>query len=91
MTFYAFVEGPLLWIAFLGFLAGIGSRLFLFFFRVIKKDLPGTHRAGSTWAILGRALPPFHSAALKKPFYTALQYVFHGSLFVVPIWYSCQV
>jgi ferredoxin len=91
MTIYAFVEGPLLWIVFLSFLAGIGVRLFLFFYRVVKKDLSSKQRDRSTGAIWGRALLPFHSAALKKPFYTALLYIFHGSLVVVPIWYSGHI
>ena len=91
MTFHAFVEGPLLWVVFLGFLIGMGSRLFLFFWGLVKGDPPGKQRAGSTWALLGRALLPFHLATIKKPFYAALLYVFHGSLIVVPIWYSGHI
>jgi hypothetical protein len=91
MTVYAFVEGPLLWIVFLSFLAGIGIRLFLFFYRVIKKDPSIKQRAGSAGVILGRALLPFHSAVLKKPLYTALLHLFHGSLLIVPIWYSGHI
>ena len=73
----------------------IGGRdryqIFHVFIGVVKKDLPNNPRAGSTGAVLGRALLPFHSAALKKPLYTALLYVFHGSLLVVPIWYSGHI
>ena len=91
MTIYTFVEGPLLYVVFLLFIAGVGLRSSLFLYRVVKKDLPKNALASSTGAILGRALLPFHSAAIKKPLYTALLYLFHGSLFVVPIWYSGHI
>ena len=91
MTVYAFVEGPLLWIAFLALISGIGFRFSLFLYRIVKKDLPNNPKAGSTRTILGRALLPFHSAALKKPLFTALLYLFHGSLLIVPIWYSGHI
>ena len=91
MMVYTFVEGPLLWVVFLSLVVGIGIRFSMFLWRVVKKDLPSNPRAGSTGAILGRALLPFHSAALKKPLYSALLYVFHGSLLVAPIWYSGHI
>ncbi|MCG2775360.1 MAG: 4Fe-4S dicluster domain-containing protein [Desulfobacterales bacterium] len=91
MDFYSFVEGPLLWIAFLAFLAGLLIRLSFFACSIIRSSRNKDKRQVYTVATFGRFFLPFHKAVLKKPFYTALRYIFHICLFAVPIWLSGHI
>ena len=88
MDFYAFVEGPLLWIVFLIFAVGVLSRLLFFSYNIVrsgkKKDAGWAYRA----AIFARFFLPFHKGVPKKPLYALLRYAFHVCLFIVPIWLS---
>ena len=86
-----FVEGPLLWTVFLVFLAGILSRLFFFFYRILKVGKEKNFQWGSRVVIFVRSLLPFHKGIPKKPLYALLRYAFHACLFVVPIWLTGHV
>ena len=91
MDFYSFVNGPLIWIAFLVFAVGLLSRL-AFFFSAILRDPEGKEQGWGHYLItVGRSVLPFHRAALKKPVYAGLRYVFHICLFAVPIWLSGHI
>ena len=85
------VEGPLLWIVFLLLLFAILARLGFFSFKIIRDA--DTEQPGrvSKAAMFVRFFLPFHKALTKKPFYALLRYVFHLSLFVVPIWLGGHV
>ncbi|OEU60370.1 MAG: hypothetical protein BBJ57_13175 [Desulfobacterales bacterium PC51MH44] len=92
MDFYSIVEGPLLWIVSLVFLAGLLIRLSFFLCSIIISNNRNEEK-GQIYTIstLGRFFLPLHKASTKKPFYTALRYIFHGCLFVVPIWLSGHI
>jgi len=91
MDLYSIVEGPLLWVVFFLFLAGLVVRLSFFLASIIRGSRNKDNRESFFMAMLGRFLLPFHSAITKKPFYTALRYTFHACLFVVPIWLSGHI
>ena len=91
MDFTSFIEGPLVWIAFLLFLAGMFTRVSLSIYTLIKNDKQKDTCFLNMMPTLGRAFLPFHNALLKKPGYTALRYIFHACLFVVPIWFSGHI
>jgi ferredoxin len=92
MDLYAILEGPLLWIIFLVFFAGILTRS-VFFLRALKKTNSRSEEKKqiSIPTILARFFLPLHKAFVKKPFYTAIRYIFHVCLFVVPIWLSGHI
>ena len=87
MDFFSIVEGPLLWIVSLVFFAGLLLRLSFFLSSIIYSN-SGNKEKGQIYTLstLGRLFLPLHKASTKKPFYTALRYIFHGCLIVVPLW-----
>ena len=91
--FLAFAEGPLLWIVFVLFAAGLVLRTVFFVLSIIRRRRPlDRHSAFNARPFLVlRLLLPFHNAILKKPLYSPLRYVFHLCLFVVPIWLAGHV
>jgi len=91
MDFSVFAEGPLLWIVFLLFLAGVTARLVFFGIKIITSPKAEQTGWGFTIPILGRFLLPFHKAIAKKPLYAVIRYVFHLSVFIVPIWLGGHV
>jgi len=92
MDFYSIVEGPLLWIVSLVFLAGLLIRLSFFLYSIIISNSRNEEKEQiCTVSTLGRFFLPLHKASTKKPIYTALRYIFHGCLFVVPIWLSGHI
>lgn len=91
MDFYSFVEGPLLWIAFLVFLAALLIRLFFFSCSIIRSSRDKDKREVYTLATFGRFFLPFHKAVAKKPVYATLRYIFHLCMIVVPIWFSGHI
>jgi ferredoxin len=92
MDFYSIVEGPLLWIVSLVFLAGFLIRLSFFLGAIITSNSRSEVKGQiDTVSTLGRFFLPLHKASRKKPFYTTLRYIFHGCLFVVPIWLSGHI
>ena len=91
MDSLAFVEGPLLWFAFAAFLVSVLVRIASFLVAVIGTGRQKKGPGSSLYAVLGRSLAPFHVAVVKKPFYASLRYLFHGGLFVVPVWLTGHV
>ena len=91
--FLSFTEGPLLWIVFVLFGAGLLLRTFFFVLNIIRRrpslERHSVFNAGPL--LILRLLLPFHNAVLKKPFYSLLRYAFHICLFVVPIWFSSHI
>lgn len=86
MDFESFAEGPLLWIVFLIFGIAVLARLGFFFASVIRSSRDKDSRTGYSLAIFGRFFGPYHMAALKKPGYAILRYLFHLCLLVIPVW-----
>jgi len=92
MNLYSIVEGPLWWIVSVVFLAGLLMRLSFFLCSIITGNKRNEGKGQtSTAGALGRFFLPLHKAFTKKPLYTILRYVFHGCLFVVPIWLSGHI
>jgi len=91
MDFYSIVEGPLLWIVLLAFLAGSLMRISFFLCSIGVSSRSKENRQFHILTTLGRFFLPFHKAFAKKPFYAALRYIFHGCLFIVPIWLSGHI
>jgi len=92
MDFFSIVEGPLFWIVSLVFFAGLLIRLSFFLSSIINSN-SGDEEKGQIYTLstLGRFFLPLHKAFTKKPFYTALRYIFHGCLIVVPLWLSGHI
>lgn len=86
MDLSLFAEGPLLWIVFLLFLAGVTARLVFFGIKILTSPKGDQTRWGFSVPIFGRFLLPFHKAIAKKPLYAVIRYLFHLCLFIVPIW-----
>jgi ferredoxin len=86
MDFSEFVEGPLLWVVFIIFLAALASRLFFFVLKIAGSGNNQRSGPGYYLATFGRFFIPFHKAVAKKPGYALLRYVFHLCLFITPIW-----
>ncbi|MFH1490288.1 MAG: nitrate reductase, partial [Pseudomonadota bacterium] len=93
MDFYAFVEGPLLWTAFLIFIIGSLFRAALFFSISFKKDriLYQHFRWKYILATWGRWLLPINQAVAKNPVFSILGYIFHFCLIVLPIWLAGHI
>ncbi len=93
MTFTAFVEGPLVWIAFLTFLFGSVLRLIFFFTLSSKKDKPIYRFFSLKWMLLSivRWLLPANVDLKKNPIFSILGYVFHICLLAVPLFYSAHI
>jgi Pyruvate/2-oxoacid:ferredoxin oxidoreductase delta subunit len=91
MDLSIFAEGPLLWIVFLLFLAGVSARLIFFGIKILTSPKGDQARWGFSMPVFGRFLLPFHKAIAKKPLYAVIRYVFHLGLFVVPIWLAGHV
>lgn len=91
MDFNSFVEGPLVWIAFLTAAICIITRG-VFFIYSIFVSAKG-HNPGVTYIIQSfmRSVVPFHAAVVKKPFYAIVRYIFHLCLIVVPIWLAGHI
>jgi ferredoxin len=91
VDFYLFVNGPLVWVAFLLFIVGLLTRLALFSSAIVRDN------GGENWGLgyyvitFVRSALPFHMAASKQPVYAALHYAFHLCLFAVPIWLSGHI
>ncbi len=93
MDFYSFVEGPLLWIAFLTFAIGSIIRAVMLFF-ISRKTDPVIYKYFKWKYVLAtyaRWLLPFNKDVVKNPVFVALVYIFHICLLVVPIWLSGHI
>ncbi|MCP4667465.1 MAG: nitrate reductase [Deltaproteobacteria bacterium] len=93
MDFFSFVEGPLLWVAFITFIAGSLFRVALFLSISRKKDkiIYQHFRWKYVFATFGRWLLPLNRDVSKNPVFTILAYVFHICLVIVPIWLSGHI
>lgn len=91
MDFGSFVEGPLLWIVFLIFIAGIAVRMVLFIYATAGNGTREDERHESAIVSIGRLFLPFHKAFSKRPVYATLRYLFHACLIIVPIWFSGHI
>jgi len=91
MDFETLIEGPLLWIVFLVLIVAVLARLGFFSFKILS--IADTKQPGrsSKAAMFSRFLVPFHKGLVERPLYALLRYVFHLSLFVVPIWFGGHV
>jgi len=88
MSFYSFVEGPLLWIAFLTFIIGSLLQAVLFFSVSRKKDKIFYQHFSLKYmlATFFKWLLPINKTVAKNPIFMVLTYIFHICLIVVPIW-----
>lgn len=88
MDFYSFVEGPLLWVAFLTFIIGSLMRAVLFFSVSQKMDKIIYQHFSWKYVLstFGRWLLPLNKSVAKNPFFAISGYVFHLCLIAVPIW-----
>jgi formate hydrogenlyase subunit 6/NADH:ubiquinone oxidoreductase subunit I len=84
-------ETTLLWMVGVFFLAGIVLRSLFFVFCILRPRPFGRRGIMHRFITLFGVFAPFHRAVLKKPVYTAIRYVFHACLFLVPIWFSGHV
>lgn len=93
MAFYSFVEGPLLWIAFLTFIIGSLIRAAIFLAVSTKKDKIIYQHFKWKYVLLTfiRWLLPINRDVVKNPVFTLLGYLFHICLIVVPIWFSAHI
>jgi len=93
MDFYSFVEGPLLWVAFLTFIIGSLIRAIMFFSESLKKDkiIYQYFSWKYIFATFGRWMLPLNKDVAKNPVFTILAYIFHVCLIVVPIWLSGHI
>lgn len=84
---YEFVRGPLLWIAFIVFLAGTIYRVISLVGLSLKKDKVVYNHMSARWAlrsIIHWLLPLNHTVA-QYPVYSAVTYIFHICLLAVPV------
>jgi len=93
VDFFLFVEGPLLWIAFLTFFMGSILRAILFFSVSRKRDKIIYQYFSWKYVLttFGRWLLPLNRDIAKNPVFTILGYMFHICLIVVPIWFSGHI
>jgi len=93
MDFYSFVEGPLLWVAFLTFIVGSLMRAVLFFAIARKMDKIVYQHFSWKYVLstFGRWLLPLNKSVAKNPFFTISGYLFHICLIAVPLWLSGHV
>ena len=93
MDFFLFVEGPLLWIAFLTFFMGsiLRAALFLSLSRKRDKIIYQYFSWKYVLTTFGRWLLPLNRDIAKNPVFTILGYMFHICLIVVPIWFSGHI
>jgi nitrate reductase gamma subunit len=90
---YSFVEGPLLWIAFLIFIIGSLLKAALLFAVSLKKDKIIFQHFSLKYVLATFALwlLPLNRDVVKNPVFTILAYIFHICLIVVPIWLSGHI
>lgn len=93
MNFYSFVEGPLLWTAFLVFIIGCVMRAVMFYAESRKKDkvIHEHFKWGYVLSTFGRWLLPLNVTVIKNPVYSVLTYTFHICLLAVPIFLAGHI
>jgi len=91
MDLYSFAKGPLLWFAFLVFAASVLMRTASFLIAIIRSSRVKDIKLGYLAATLVRTWFPFYRAAVRKPLYITVRYLFHISLILVPVWLSGHI
>ena len=91
MDFESFVEGPLLWIVSLMFVAGLVARTVYFSMAIVKGGNRKKIRETNLATVFVRLLLPFHKGVIKMPIYATLRFLFHICLIVVTIWLSGHI
>jgi len=84
MSFDSFVEGPLLWAAFLVFLAGTLCRALLWLWTLLRNQKSDDFR----WWY---PLLPYHKALAKRPLSGSMAYAFHTCMVVVAVFYGGHI
>jgi ferredoxin len=84
MSFDSFVEGPLLWAAFLVFVAGALCRGGLWLRILLRKHKSDDFR----WWY---PLLPYHKALAKRPLSGSMAYAFHTCMVIVVVFYSGHI
>jgi len=87
MDFYAFVEGPLVWISILTCLIGCLLRAAMFVSTASKKDKILGQHFSLKYILLTilRWILPVHPDMQKNPVFSILAYVFHVCLVLLPV------
>lgn len=91
MDFNSFVEGTLLKVALAIFSTVVIARVIFFIASIIKRAVYNKTGFIKILSFFGRFFAPFHRAFLKRPIYSSLRYIFHGCLFIVPIWFAGHI
>ena len=93
MDFFSFVEGPLIWVAFLTFIIGSILRISLAFYGSAKGDKIIYQHWNWRYVFSSflRWLVPLNKDVAKNPIVTIAGYVFHFTLIAVPIWFSGHI
>jgi formate hydrogenlyase subunit 6/NADH:ubiquinone oxidoreductase subunit I len=91
MDINSFVQGTLLKIALVIFVAVVIARMSVFVVSIIKSAIGNKSGLPYLLGVFARFLAPFHRAVAKNPLFSFLRYIFHACLFVVPIWYSGHI
>jgi len=93
MDFYSFVEGPLLWIAFLTFIIGTIIRIVLFLATARTMDKPMVRYFSWKYvlATMARWILPINKDMAKNPVFMPLVYIFHVCLIAVPLFLAGHV
>jgi len=88
-----FVEGPLLWAAWIVFIGGSIIRLISFFRRAKQRDKIVFQNFRWKYVLLTwlRFLLPFNQTVAKNPVFSILGYVFHLCLIVVPLFIVAHI
>ncbi len=89
--FAYFVHEPLLYMVFLLFIIGLTTRVAIFFYTLIRSAKHKQFELSALFAIGGGSLLPLYRAAIKKPAYVLLRYLFHICLVIVPVWFSGHI
>lgn len=92
-SFAWFVEGPLLWAAFVIFIVGSVYHVVAFFILARKRDKVIYQHFRWKYVLLSwvRFILPFNQTVAKSPFYTTLSYVFHVLLVIIPLFLVAHI
>jgi formate hydrogenlyase subunit 6/NADH:ubiquinone oxidoreductase subunit I/nitrate reductase gamma subunit len=91
MDMNTFVEGPLLWVIFSIFAAGLSFRSVLFLRAIMKSGKGEALKWKYNSIAIASSFLPLHKVISQRPVYTLLRYIFHVCLIVVPIWFSGHI
>jgi nitrate reductase gamma subunit len=84
---YAFVRGPLLWVAFLLFLAGMTYRVVSLIHLSLERDRVVFNHFSMKWALrsIFHWLLPLNHTVTQYPVYSLVAFLFHICLFAIPV------